>query len=107
MDNQNNLNDKRKIVSGLYMSLDGIVDDPERWTGKHGEFMGKDVGELVGAMIAEGDTLLLGRTTFQQFEKFFANDTSGNPMSAAMTNVSKFVVSKTMTKPSMEEHNCN
>jgi len=50
----------RKIVAGLFISLDGVVEAPEQWTGP---YFGEDVGQLVGSMIAGGDTLLLGRVT--------------------------------------------
>lgn len=83
----------RKIVAGLFMSLDGVVETPDRWTGP---YFSPDVGQVVGSLIAGGDTLLLGRNTYQTFAQAFGGDTSGDPMAAQMTSFRKVVVSTTL-----------
>jgi dihydrofolate reductase len=44
-----------------------------------------------------GDTLLLGRTTYETFAASFAHDTTDNPMAAQMNAIRKVVVSNTLT----------
>jgi dihydrofolate reductase len=83
----------RKIVAGLFMSLDGVVESPEKWTG---QYFSEDVGQVVGSLIGGGDTLLLGRVTYEEFAAAFGGDTSGDPMAATMNNFPKVVVSATL-----------
>jgi dihydrofolate reductase len=82
----------RKIVSGLFVSVDGVVEAPETWTGA---YFSPEVGQVVGSLIAAGDTLLLGRRTYETFAQSFASDT-GNPMAAQMNAIRKVVVSTTL-----------
>ncbi|GAA3473336.1 hypothetical protein [Nonomuraea roseola] len=50
----------RKIVAGLSVSPDGVVDSPETW---HFSFMNEEVSTVVRAIQAEADALLLDRAT--------------------------------------------
>jgi dihydrofolate reductase len=83
----------RKIVAGLFVSVDGVIEAPETWTGA---YFTPEIGEIVGSLIAAGDTLLLGRRTYETFAQSFADDTSGNPMAAQMNAVRKVVVSTSL-----------
>ena len=47
----------RKIAAGLFISLDGVVESPEKWTGP---YFNDQVGQAVGAMMASNDAMLLG-----------------------------------------------
>ena len=53
----------RKITASLFISLDGVVEDPE-W---HLPYFNHEMGEAVGAHLATADTLLLGRVTYDSF----------------------------------------
>ena len=89
----------RKIVAGLFTSVDGVIDAPETWTGP---YFTPEIGEIVGSLIAAGDTLLLGRRTYETFARSFADDTSGNPMAAQMNAVRKVVVSTSLERADWE-----
>jgi dihydrofolate reductase len=86
----------RKIVAGLFVSLDGVVEAPEAWTS---QYFTPEIGQHVGSLIAAGDTLLLGRVTFETFRNSFKGDKSGDPMAATMTSFPKVVVSTTLGSP--------
>jgi dihydrofolate reductase len=88
----------RKIVAGLMVSVDGVVEAPETWTGP---YFSPEVGQVVGSVMADGDTLLLGRVTYQTFAASFAGNTS-DPMAAQMNAVPKVVVSATLDKAEWE-----
>ncbi|HJZ02706.1 MAG TPA: dihydrofolate reductase family protein [Streptosporangiaceae bacterium] len=88
----------RKIVAGLMMSVDGVVEAPETWTGP---YFSPEIGQVVGSVMADGDTLLLGRVTYQTFAASFAGNTS-DPMAAQMNAVPKVVVSATLDKAEWE-----
>jgi len=83
----------RKIVAGLYVSVDGVVEAPDAWTGP---YFSPEVGQLVGSLIAEGDTLLLGRVTYQGFAAAFGGQTGG--MADTMNSFPKVVVSTTLDR---------
>jgi dihydrofolate reductase len=77
----------------MFVSLDGVVEAPEAWTGP---YFSQEIGQHIGSSFAESDTLLLGRVTYQTFAKSFSGDTSGDPMAATMNSVPKVVVSQTL-----------
>ncbi|MEU6431663.1 hypothetical protein ABZ860_37675 [Microbispora sp. NPDC046973] len=46
----------RKVVAGLFVSLDGVVEAPETW---HFPYLSEEMGVAVGQTYAEADTLLM------------------------------------------------
>ena len=88
----------RKIVAGLMMSVDGVVESPETWTGP---YFSPEIGQVVGSVMANADTMLLGRVTYQTFAASFAGNTS-DPMAAQMNATPKVVVSATLDKADWE-----
>jgi dihydrofolate reductase len=83
----------RKIVAGLYVSLDGIMEAPDKWTGP---YFDQELGQTVGSLIAAGDTLLLGRVTYEGFASAFAGQTGG--VADQLNTMPKVVVSTTLDR---------
>ncbi len=84
----------RKIVAGLFLSLDGVTESPENW---NGPFFNDEMGQAVGASIATKDTLLLGRRTFEAFAAYWPGKTAeDDPFAEFINNTPKVVVSKTL-----------
>jgi len=83
----------RKLVAGLFTTLDGVVDSPEQW---QSPYFNDDMGHEVGARLAEADTLLLGRRTYQEFASFWPNQAGGTPFADQMNSIPKLVVSSTL-----------
>lgn len=81
----------RKIVADLFVSLDSVVESPEQWTGP---YFTDDIGQMIGSEMAQADTLLLGRVTYQTFAASFASQTGG--MADQMNTIPKIVVSTTL-----------
>ena len=81
----------RQIVAGLFMTLDGVVEEPEAWTGP---YFNDELGQEIGSMMAAGDTLLLGRKTYETFAASFSGQSGG--MADAMNHTPKVVVSTTL-----------
>ncbi len=82
----------RKINAGLFISLDGVVEAPEKWTGP---YFNDQVGQAVGGLMAQNDAMLLGRVTYEGFAAAFGGQSGG--MADQMNNTPKFVVSSTLT----------
>jgi dihydrofolate reductase len=83
----------RKIVAGLFISLDGVVDRPDQW---HFPYFNEEMGEAIGAQMAEADTMLLGRVTYQEFASYWPQQSSDVPPADFMNNTRKVVVSTTL-----------
>ena len=73
------------------MSLDGVVESPGHWTGP---YFTDDVGQMIGSEMAQADTMLLGRVTYQTFAASFASQAGG--MADQMNTIPKIVVSTTL-----------
>ncbi|ETK35294.1 dihydrofolate reductase family protein [Microbispora sp. ATCC PTA-5024] len=82
----------RKLVAGLFISLDGVVEAPETW---HFPYMNEEMGTAVGQMYAEADTLLLGRVTYEAFAAVWPHQTG--EMAEAINGIRKLVASTTLT----------
>src|SRR4029453_8241757 len=54
----------RKITAGLFISLDGVVEDPQNW---HFPYFNDEMGAAVDRQLAAADTVLLGRKTYDSF----------------------------------------
>ncbi len=83
----------RKIVAGLFVSLDGVADAPDGW---HFPFLTDEWHEVIDAEIAQTDSVLLGRRTYADFAQLWPNQGSDVPMADFMNNTRKYVVSSTL-----------
>jgi len=54
----------RKITAGLFISLDGVVENPQDW---HFPYFNDEMGAAVDSQLGAADTLLLGRKTYDSF----------------------------------------
>jgi dihydrofolate reductase len=54
----------RKIIAGLFISLDGVVEAPDQW---HFPYFNDEMGAAVGASLGSADTMLFGRKTYDTF----------------------------------------
>ncbi len=54
----------RKITAGLFISLDGVVEDPGDW---HFPYFNDEMGAAVDGQMGHVDTMLFGRKTYDSF----------------------------------------
>ena len=54
----------RKIIAGMFISLDGVVEAPDQW---HFPYFNEEMGAAVGGMLDQADTMLIGRVTYDSF----------------------------------------
>ena len=54
----------RKIIAGLFISLDGVVEAPDQW---HFPYFNDEMGAAVDATLGSADTVLFGRKTYEGF----------------------------------------
>lgn len=85
----------RKIVAGLFMTLNGVTESPEKW---NGPYFNDEMGEAVGANMQRCDTLLMGRKLYDEWSQFWpAMPDESDPFAAYINNIEKVVVSTTLT----------
>jgi dihydrofolate reductase len=83
----------RKIVAGLFVSLDGVMEAPDTW---HFPYFNDEMGAAIGAQMGAADTLLLGRRTYEEFASYWPHQGSDVEMADYMNNIPKLVVSNTL-----------
>jgi dihydrofolate reductase len=83
----------RKIIAGLFISLDGVVESPEKW---QFPYYNDETGQALGSSMSASDTLLLGRRTYQEFAAVWPARGTADPVGAYMNNTPKLVVSTTL-----------
>lgn len=83
----------RKIVAGLFMSLDGVVESPEEWGF---QYMNGELLEEIAAGIAQADSVLLGRRTYLEFAQMWPSQGSDVPMADFLNSSHKYVVSSSL-----------
>src|SRR6266567_2588643 len=71
----------RKINAGLFISLDGVIEDPQDW---HFPYFNDEMGAAVDAQLAAADTLLLGRKTYDSFAGAWPGREAAGGQDAAM-----------------------
>ena len=81
----------RKIVAGLTISLDGVIEAADEWMGP---WFNPELGQTIGSLMAAQDALLLGRVTYQEFAGHWPQQTG--EMADTMNGATKYVVSGTL-----------
>jgi dihydrofolate reductase len=84
----------RKIVAGVFIALDGVVEAPQTW---HFPYFNDEMGAAVSATLGGADTVLFGRKTYDSFAGAWPErETAGGedaPMAKALGDARKIVVS--------------
>src|SRR5215469_13896880 len=82
----------RKLIESTLVSLDGVIEAPERWASFDAEATALSLEQL-----GHYDAFVMGRVTY---EKFFANwgHTAGNPYIDLINAMPKYVASRSLTE---------
>jgi dihydrofolate reductase len=83
-----------KITATAFITLDNVVEDPHLWSGA---YQSEDTGELNSEVLAEADSMLLGRVTYEGFAAAWPSR-SGDPFSDKFNSMPKYVVSSTLER---------
>ncbi|HUA46514.1 MAG TPA: dihydrofolate reductase family protein [Solirubrobacteraceae bacterium] len=80
----------RKLATGLFMSLDGVVESPSSWSGP---YFDEELFEWINAGLPQADAILLGRRTYLEFAELWPAQENATPMAAFLNETPKYVVS--------------
>ncbi len=83
----------RQISAGLFISLDGVVENPGQWGF---QYMNDEMAKGISAGISKADTVLLGRKTYLEFAQLWPGQGSEVPMADFLNHSPKYVVSSTL-----------
>jgi dihydrofolate reductase len=87
----------RKVVAWELVSLDGVMESPERWSF---QFHNDEMVEANASGMAAADAMLFGRVTYQEFAAFWPYQNSAEqPFTDYLNNTLKYVVSTTLEEP--------
>jgi dihydrofolate reductase len=79
----------RKIKSYFFISLDGVVESPDRW---HFPYFDDEMGAAVGAGFSNADALLMGRVLYEEWAAYWPEH-ANEPFGDVMNSIKKYVVS--------------
>jgi len=86
----------RRIINSTYISLDGVIENPQDWPAGEVE---DDAGTVIQTeLLFACDALLMGRRTYEVFAPVWTTR-SGDPFSDRINSMAKFVVSSTLREP--------
>jgi dihydrofolate reductase len=81
----------RKVVAGLFMTLDGVVESPGSWQ----EHFDEEMGEAMMEQLTSQDAVLLGRVTYQEWAPYWPTATD-EPFASFINSTPKYVFSSTL-----------
>lgn len=80
----------RRIINSTFVSLDGVMKNPQDWPSLDGDDTGSQTRLLLGC-----DAVLLGRHTYDSFASVWQGR-SGDPYTDQINSMTKYVVSSTL-----------
>lgn len=86
----------RRVINSTYMSVDGVVQEPERWTF---DFRSPDAAQYSHDLLFSIDTVLMGRRTYESFAAVWPTFDDATGMADRMNALPKHVASDTLTAP--------
>jgi dihydrofolate reductase len=87
----------RRIVNSTYISLDGVIENPQDWPSGRHEDDGRGA-TIQTDLLLSCDAVLMGRRTYEGFAMVWPTR-SGDPYSDHINAMEKWVVSGTLSEP--------
>ena len=83
----------RKLIESTLVSLDGVIESPDRWAPFDHEAV-----ELALHELSNYDAFVMGRVTYERLRALWASSVTGNPYTEAINAMPKYVASQTLTE---------
>ena len=88
-----------RIVSNFFISLDGVVESPDKW---HFPYFDDDMGAIVGQGIASTSAFLMGRKLYGEWSEYWPEQGPDVPFSEFINTIPKYVLSTTIKDPTWQ-----
>jgi dihydrofolate reductase len=82
----------RKIKSNFFISLDGVVEAPDKW---HFPYFDDEMGAAVSAGFATMDAMLMGRVLYDEWAAYWPEH-ADEPFGDVMNSMKKYVISDSL-----------
>jgi dihydrofolate reductase len=88
----------RRVIASEFVSLDGVMESPDQW---HFPYFNDEMGEAIGAAMAQADAMLMGRVLYEEWAAYWPHqDPEENPVAVRMNGYPpKHVASTTLQEP--------
>jgi dihydrofolate reductase len=84
----------RKIKSNFFISLDGVVESPDKW---HFRYFDDQMGAVIAAGAANVDAFLMGRVLYEEWAEYWPAH-ADEPFGDILNATKKYVISNSLTK---------
>lgn len=82
----------RKVVAGLFITIDGVAESPDKWQ----EHFDEDMAATLEKHLATTDTIMLGRVTYEEWSEYWPNAEHDMDFGVHINNSPKYIVSDTL-----------
>jgi dihydrofolate reductase len=83
----------RKLVESTFMTLDGVINDPQNWSGPYWD---DEHAGYARRLLFSSDAMLLGRKTYEGFAQAWPQRAGDNDFADRFNELPKFVASRSM-----------
>ncbi|MFI6501662.1 dihydrofolate reductase family protein [Nonomuraea typhae] len=84
-----------KIISYFFISLDGVVESPDKW---HFPYWNDEMGGAVEAGMQQASGLLMGRKLYEEWSTYWTSPEADQEIAGFFNDRPKYVVSSTLEK---------
>ncbi len=88
-----------RIVSNFFISLDGVVESPDKW---HFPYFDDAMGAIVEKGMESSSAMLMGRTLYGEWSEFWPAQGPEVPFSTFINTIPKYVLTSTLTEASWQ-----
>jgi dihydrofolate reductase len=88
-----------RIVSNFFVSLDGVVESPDRW---HFSYFDDEMGAVIGKGMASTSAFLMGRRLYDEWSSYWPGQAVDVPFSEFINTIPKYVLSTSLTDPAWQ-----
>jgi dihydrofolate reductase len=87
----------RKVSAGLFITMDGVTEEPGNWQ----ETFDEDMGAALQKSLDETDAIVLGRVTYQYWKDYWPSDkvpAEDSGFATFINETDKYIASRTLKK---------
>ena len=88
-----------RIVSNFFISLDGVVESPDKW---HFPYFDEAMGAIIGAGMETSAAFLMGRKLYDEWSSYWPGQGPEVPFSEFINSIPKYVLSTTLEDPTWQ-----
>ena len=88
-----------EIVSNFFVSLDGVVESPDKW---HFPYFDDAMGAIIGLGMETSAAFMMGRKLYDEWSSYWPGQGPEVPFSEFINTIPKYVLSSTLKHPTWQ-----